>query len=110
MRQEYYKLVRDRIPEIIHQAGLNYEVVTLSAEEYHQALRKKLVEEAEEAAQASEENLVKELADLLDVIDALIESSGITQESILLERDQKRAEKGGFTQKVKLLWTESPEL
>lgn len=110
MRQEYHKLVRDRIPEIIRQAGLNCEIVTLSAAEYRHALQDKLLEEAQEAVEASEESLVTELADLLDVIDALMETSGISQESVLLERDQKRAEKGGFTQKVKLLWTESPEL
>jgi predicted house-cleaning noncanonical NTP pyrophosphatase (MazG superfamily) len=106
MRQEHNKLVRDLIPEIIRQAGRQCDSIILSESEYRQALRDKLLEEAQEAATANREDLIEELADLLDVIDALIESHHISQESIVLTRDQKRAEKGGFTQKVKLLWTE----
>ena len=106
MRQEHNKLVRDLIPEIIRQAGHRCDTIILSDSEYRQALRDKLREEAREAATANGEDLIEELADLLDVIDALIESHNITQESILLTRDQKRAEKGGFARKVKLLWTE----
>ncbi len=106
MRQEYNKLVRDHIPTLIQESGCQCDTIQLSETEYHQALRDKLIEEAQEAATANPEALPGELADLLDVIDALIESSGISQESILLERDQKRATKGGFTKKIKLLWTE----
>ncbi|MGB3403426.1 MAG: nucleoside triphosphate pyrophosphohydrolase [Microcoleaceae cyanobacterium] len=106
MRQEYNKLVRDQIPDLIAASGSQYDTVQLSEAEYQQALRDKLIEEATEAATALPEQLTSELADLLDVIDALIESAGISQESILLERDQKRATKGGFTQKIKLLWVE----
>ena len=54
MRQEYNKLVRDRIPEIICQNGWECEVVKLSEEEYRQALREKPIEEATEAALASD--------------------------------------------------------
>ena len=106
MRQEYNKLVRDRIPTLIQESGCQCDTVQLSEAEYHQALRDKLVEEAQEAATASPETLASELADLLDVIDALMVNCGISQESILLERDHKRATKGGFTKKIKLLWTE----
>ena len=107
MRQEHHKLVRDLIPEIIRQAGRQCDTVILSESEYRQALRDKLLEEAQEAANTkNQEDLIEELADLLDVIDALIETYKIPQESILLTRDQKRAEKGGFSRKIKLLWTE----
>ncbi len=106
MRQEYNKLVRDRIPNLIEESGSQCHTVQLSEAEYHQALRDKLLEEATEAATASPEELASELADLLDVIDALMETTGVSQESILLERDQKRATKGGFTKQIKLLWVE----
>jgi predicted house-cleaning noncanonical NTP pyrophosphatase (MazG superfamily) len=106
VRQEYNKLVRDQIPDLIQESGYECDTVQLSEEEYQQALRDKLIEEAQEAATASPEQLGSELADLLDVIDALIESAGISQETILLERDQKRATKGSFTKKIKLLWVE----
>ncbi len=106
MRQEYNKLVRDRIPSILSKKGIKYEIGTLSQEEYCQALREKLMEEAKELAEASEVNLPEEIADLLEVIDALMEAYGIKQEQVFLARDEKRAEKGDFQDKTELLWTE----
>ena len=107
MHQEYNKLVRDRIPELIQKSGSQYDITTLSETEYRQALKDKLLEEAQEVAQSSPDELVQELADLLEVIAALMEAHGIEDEHILLERDHKRTEKGGFEHKIKLLWTES---
>ena len=43
MRQEHNKLVRDRIPEIISKSGIEYQTITLSEQEYQQALRQKLL-------------------------------------------------------------------
>lgn len=107
MRREYNKLVRDRIPELIQKSGYDYDMTTLSEAEYRQALRDKLLEEAQEVAEASDRELVHELADLLEVVAALMESYGIEDERVLLEQDHKRAEKGGFEHKIKLLWTEA---
>lgn len=107
MRREYNKLVRDRIPELIQKSGYQYDIITLSETEYRQALRDKILEEAQEVVLASDRELVPELADLLEVVEALMESYGIENESVLLERDHKRAEKGGFEHKIKLLWTEA---
>ncbi|MBE9144801.1 nucleoside triphosphate pyrophosphohydrolase [Planktothrix mougeotii] len=107
MRRDYNKLVRDRIPELIQKSGYQCDITTLSETEYRQALRDKILEEAQEVVQASDQELVYELADLLEVVEALMESYGIENERILLERDHKRAEKGGFEHKIKLLWTEA---
>ncbi|CAD5979936.1 hypothetical protein PCC9214_04580 [Planktothrix tepida] len=107
MRRDYNKLVRDRIPELIQKSGYQCDITTLSETEYRQALRDKILEEAQEVVQASDQELVQELADLLEVVEALMESYGIENERILLERDHKRAEKGGFEHKIKLLWTEA---
>lgn len=106
MRQEYNKLVRDRIPEIIRQNGSECEVVTLSSEEYRQALRSKLIEEATEAARSSDGELGKELADLYEVIDALMLSYGIDRDMVRYDREQKLADRGGFEGRIKLLWVE----
>ena len=67
MRQEHNKLVRDRIPEIISKSGIEYQTITLSEQEYQQALRQKLIEEAQEAATANNADLAIEIADLLDI-------------------------------------------
>ncbi len=106
MRQEYNKLIRDRIPEIIRQARRKCEVETMSRSEYHQALLNKLVEEAKEAAQAEPDNLVEELADIHEVIDAILINLEIDKDTVLAKQEQKRQEKGGFAKKLRLLWTE----
>ena len=106
MHQEYNKLVRDRIPEIIHQAGRECEVEVMTEAAYHQALRDKLIEEAQEAAEATSQDLVKELADLYDVIDALCAAYQIERSSILAAQEKRRLERGGFDQRFRLLWTQ----
>ena len=106
MRQEHNKLIRDLIPEIIRKAGRECEVKTMSQSEYHQALLDKLLEEAKEAAQANSNNLVEELADVYEVIDAIMTNLEIDKDLVLAKQEQKRKEKGGFTKKLRLLWTE----
>lgn len=107
MRQEHNKLVRDGIPEIIRQAGKQCEVTLMSEVEFRQALREKLLEEAREAVLASPENLVSELADLQEVIDAILRVYGIEREALLKEQGRKRTARGGFEKRLRLLWTES---
>ncbi len=64
------------------------------------------MEEAKEVADASWVNLAEEIADLLEVIDALMEAYDIKQEQVFLAQDEKRAEKGDFEEKTELLWTD----
>ena len=113
MEKEYHKLVRDRIPEIIRQSGSECEFVILSDREYRQALRQKLIEEAGEAAAADEDDLVAELADLSEVMDAVMASFGISGDSLrdsyasrlLAEKTKRRETRGGFAKKIMLLRT-----
>jgi len=107
MRKEYNKLVRDKIPEIIHQSGNQCETKTYSDSEYIQALRQKLVEEAHEAAIASPDELAQELADVMEVIDALLAATGIDPAQVREVQKEKRSLlKGGFDNRIKLLSTE----
>ena len=78
----------------------------MSQSEYHQALLKKLVEEAKEAAEAKPDNLVEELADIYEVIDAMLTNLKIDKDLVLAKQEQKRQEKGEFNKKLRLLWTE----
>ena len=105
MGKEYHKLVRDRIPEIIRQSGIECETAVLSDREYRQALRQKLIEEAAEVAEANEEGLVAELADLSEVMDALMLSYGISGDRLLAEKIKRRETRGSFAQKIMLLRT-----
>jgi predicted house-cleaning noncanonical NTP pyrophosphatase (MazG superfamily) len=108
MPTEYNKLVRDRIPEIIAQTGYTYEIAIMSEQEYQQALREKLVEEALEATTACDtQHLITELADLYEVIDTLMADYNIAPEMIRAEQERRRQERGGFSQRIRLLSTAS---
>ena len=106
-RAEHNKLVRDKIPEIIRNSGNHCGISTLNDAEYIKALRQKLVEEANEAATASPEELAQELADLMEVMDALISATGIKPEEVREIQKSKRSRRGGFDNRIKLLWTET---
>jgi len=106
MRKEYNKLVRDRIPEIICQDGRQCGVEVMPEDEYVQGLKDKLVEEAQEAAAARTEDMVKELADLYEVVDALMAACRIDRQVVLAKQEERRQSRGGFDQRLRLLWTD----
>ena len=64
----YYKLVRDRIPEIIETDGKTCVYETLSNEDYLRLLDQKL---NEELVEYQESKSLEELADLLEVMQAV---------------------------------------
>lgn len=89
--ERYNKLVRDKIPEKLDSKGVSYEKRVASAEEYKVELIKKLQEELDEfKADESPE----ELADLIEVINALKKLP--EYEGVEEIRQQKLKEKGGF--------------
>ncbi len=107
MRKEYHKLVRDMIPEIIRHQGQICEATTMTEEEYRQALREKLVEEVREATQTTTlQDLITELADIQEVLDAILVIYALSRETIQKEQMHRRRERGGFEQRLCLLWTE----
>jgi predicted house-cleaning noncanonical NTP pyrophosphatase (MazG superfamily) len=85
------KLVRDRILEIIRATGQAPIVTTLTEERYRQALRRKLGEEASEVAAAGDANLLDELADVYEVLLAIVMDAGAT-----LDKIAAHAARGGF--------------
>ncbi|MEA4909869.1 MAG: nucleoside triphosphate pyrophosphohydrolase [Anaerolineaceae bacterium] len=108
MRIEYNKLIRDRIPEIIARSGKTCVVVPLSPEEYTLALADKLVEEAGEARAAGGQHLLTELADLAEVLDALLDLHGWSQEDLRRVQAERRQARGAFDQRLKLLSVTGP--
>jgi len=111
MRQPFNKLVnklvRDRIPSLIEANGQTCGIETLTADEYRQALRDKLCEEAAEAAAAHPNDLITELADLSEVMVALMATYGISPEAVRKTQMIRKEERGGFRQRIRLLWTQS---
>jgi len=104
--KNYNKLVRDRIPEIIAADGRQCSTEIMSDDEYCQTLLAKLVEEAQEVAAADRDELVKEIADLYEVIDALLIAFDLDRETVLSMQQNRHDERGGFEKHIKLLWTE----
>jgi predicted house-cleaning noncanonical NTP pyrophosphatase (MazG superfamily) len=106
-RKEYNKLIRDQIPEILAAQNVAFSVEEMTEIDYRQALRTKLIEEAEEAAEADDADFITELADLLEVIDATMAAYGISRNQVLDCQTNRRTERGGFMQKLRLLWTDN---
>lgn len=75
----YNKLVRDRIPEIMERQGVKTLVRHLDDKEYMHALHDKLQEEMDEYMHGRN---MGELADVIEVIRAIIIARGLTLEEI----------------------------
>lgn len=92
---KYNKLVRDKIPEILDEKNISYEKRIASDDEYRLELIKKLSEETNEF---QEDPSVEELADVLEVIQALQELCEFSNLEDI--RKQKHTERGGFDGRV----------
>lgn len=91
------KLVRDRIPEIIAKSGRKAAIRTLMKDEYLAALEKKLMEEANEYLASP---CMEELADMLEVMEAICNARGYDIKQLLEIKAQKKKERGGFEKRV----------
>lgn len=95
------KLIRDRLPQIMRDQGLTTFERRLDDREFDAALRAKLAEESAEASEAADaDELAWELADVAEVILALAALHGISPDEIERLRLAKRAERGGFDDRV----------
>ena len=106
MRVTHHKLVRDQIPAIIAAGGGQPVTRTLDDAGYEAALRAKLLEEAHEAEAAPDGELASELADVLEVLQALAAVHNMSWEDIVSEAGRKRAERGGFDDRIFLEYVE----
>ena len=95
--QEYNKLVRDRIPEIITANGGESVTHIATDEEYRQKAIEKLQEELAEFLESKDP---EELADLLEITYAVAESLGVNEVELDAIRLKKAAERGGFTKRI----------
>ena len=91
------KLVRDRIPEIIEASGRTCITEVLPNDAYIQALDAKLSEELEEYQQSKS---LEELADLLEVMGAVVKARGYTWDDLTRVRKEKRTQRGAFEQRI----------
>ena len=97
---EYGKLVRDKIPQIIRAQGETPHIRVLEGPEFHDALERKLQEEAAEYLESRE---LTELADILEVVCALCRADGHSLEELTAAYQRKNQERGGFAERIFLL-------
>ena len=96
---KYTKLVRDKIPEYIKKKGGTAIIHIADKNEYWQKLKEKLAEEVEEFKK--DEN-VEELADIMEVLDAVIQHKNFDRGFIEEVRRKKAEEKGRFEKMIVL--------
>ena len=109
MRRFYHKkLIRDKIPQIIEANKGKCEVRVINKDEFKRELKKKLIEEAKELKGAKKSELLKELADVLELIRSIAESENINYGAIGKKQKQRRKERGGFKKRLFLIWSDKP--
>jgi predicted house-cleaning noncanonical NTP pyrophosphatase (MazG superfamily) len=94
----YDKLVRDLIPAIIQREGKTPQWSRLSADEVLPALMTKLIEEAHELLKSADRgDLLKEIADVTEVLRAIADRRGIEWAEVESVRDRRARERGAFS-------------
>lgn len=94
----YNKLARDKIPEII--AGDNGKTCItriMADDEYLESLNTKMQEELKEYLESGD---VEELADLEEVLRAILDAKGVSYEEFEKIRNRKVEKRGAFKKKI----------
>ena len=101
MVQIFNKLVRDNIPNIIENNGEKAITRILSDKEYRVELYKKLLEESQEVINSQDtEDILEELADVLEVLKSIAELENRNLDDVIEIANQKRLKRGGFSKKI----------
>jgi len=100
------KLIRDKIPEIIEANNGHFETRILEDNEFEIELKKKLIEEARELQDADDEEIIGELADLLELVKSIAAQKGIEFSSVEEKQISKKEKRGGFEKKIFLEWSD----
>ena len=94
---KYNKLVRDKIPTIIRKSGTELTMHIASEQEYEEALWSKLDEEvAEFKAAVCEE----EVADVLEVLNTIVEFYGLNLYDVETARQIKADSRGACKERI----------
>jgi len=96
-----HKLWRDKSIEMSEAQGACVNYFILDDIRFGQELRNKLIEEAEEVvATITTEELIAELADVMDVIEALCTFHAIDPSQVTAMQKQKHEQRGGYSKRI----------
>lgn len=93
----FNKLVRDKIPEIIANNNESCKIRILSDEEYLFELNKKIQEELKEYLESGD---IEELADLEEVLRAILDAKNCSYQDFEKIRLAKQEKRGAFKKKI----------
>lgn len=93
----YNKLVRDNIPEIMIKNGADPVTRILNDEEYLNELNKKIQEEVQEYLT---DGNVEELADIEEVLRAILDVKNLSYDEFEEIRNEKVKKRGAFKRKI----------
>ena len=110
-RRFYFnKMIRDHLPQMMQNTGINVVGHTMNGDEYVQRLKNKLVEEADELCAAiTPREVSEEIGDVLEVLKALARHHHLDFSKVVESAEQKTAEKGGFSNPLCIDYIEIPE-
>lgn len=127
-RIKHNKLVRDKIPNILIKKGKAFKCHTVTGQELQTALSCKVLEEAKEVNEAAQNFVIKgeninignppnarknqlvgELADLMEATFALMKSLNISADTVKKEMDYKANTRGKFNDGIYLEWVGEDE-
>jgi predicted house-cleaning noncanonical NTP pyrophosphatase (MazG superfamily) len=110
MKKVYNKLVRDKMVDIYKHdvenniSARDYAVRYMDKREILQKLKDKLLEESQEVCDVYDTEditqLKEELADVIEVVDAILYHNNLSLVEVLAIRDAKKENKGGFEKGV----------
>lgn len=95
----YNKLVRDKIPQIIEAGGKIAHIHILSDDDYIMELDRKL---NEECAEYQADKSLEELADMLEVMYAIVKARGFSVQELEKIRTEKAEKRGAFESRIYL--------
>lgn len=95
--RDYNKLVRDKIPQLIKADGNDYKIRIADELEYQKVLLQKLKEETDEFI---DNPCIEEIADILEVVDAIKKHFDFSETEILQAKSEKFRERGGFEKRI----------
>jgi len=104
MKKIFNKLVRDKIPEIISREDRTCKTRVLCDEEFLVELNKKL---SEEFAEYLESGDAEELADIMEVISAILDVKKVSREKVEEIRRAKADKNGAFKKRLFLIEADS---